>query len=104
MKSADSYTIHTLGVPSLVLMERAALAVVQNMKERKTDISKPLIVCGSGNNGGDGFAISRLIKEEGWMPEVLFAGRESSLSEECAVQKKIVENMGIPVVTEIPKK
>ena len=104
MKSADSYTIHTLGVPSLVLMERAALAVVQNMKERKTDISKPLIVCGSGNNGGDGFAIARLIQEEGWMPEVLFAGRESSLSEECAVQKKIVENMGIPVVTEIPEK
>ena len=104
MKTADSYTIHTLGVPSLVLMERAALAVVQNMKERKIDISKALIVCGSGNNGGDGFAIARLIQEEGWMPEVLFAGRESSLSEECAVQKKIVENMGIPVVTEIPEK
>ena len=102
MKSADTYTIQTLGIPSLVLMERAALAVVADMKSEHVDLSRALVVCGSGNNGGDGFAVARLLKEEGYCPEVFFAGRESSMSEECAVQKRIVEKLDIPVVTEIP--
>ena len=65
MKAADTYTIKELGVPSLVLMERAALKVVEAMRERKIDTSRTLVVCGSGNNGGDGFAVARLLEEEG---------------------------------------
>lgn len=103
MKAADTYTIEQLGVPSLVLMERAALKVLEIMQSREIDISKALIVCGSGNNGGDGFALARLLTEEGMCAEVLFAGKESSLSEECAVQKKIAEKMGIRIFTDIPK-
>ena len=86
MSEADAYTIHEIGIPSLVLMERAAL----------------LIVCGSGNNGGDGFAVARLLTEQGKHADVLFAGKEASLSEECRCQKQIVENMGISVFTEFP--
>lgn len=102
MRKADAYTIQTLGIPSLVLMERAALAVVSNMKTENIDLSRVLVVCGSGNNGGDGFAIARLLQEEGYCPQVLFAGSEDSLSKECAVQKTIAEKLEIPVVTEIP--
>lgn len=102
MKAADSHTIRELGVPSLVLMERAALKVVEKIRAEGIDLSKPLIVCGSGNNGGDGFAVARLLAEEGIGAEVFFAGKESSLSEECAVQKKIVERMDIRVCTDIP--
>lgn len=103
MKAADTYTIKELGVPSLVLMERAALKVVEAMHERKIDTSRTLVVCGSGNNGGDGFAVARLLEEEGMHAEVLFAGKETSLSQECALQKKIAERMGIRVFTEIPQ-
>ena len=103
MKAADTYTIKELGVPSLVLMERAALKVVEAMHERKIDTSRTLVVCGSGNNGGDGFAVARLLEEEGMHAEILFAGKESSLSGECALQKKIAERMGIRVFTEIPQ-
>ena len=103
MKAADTYTIKELGVPSLVLMERAALKVVEAMHERKIDTSRTLVVCGSGNNGGDGVAVARLLQEEGMHAEVLFAGKETSLSQECALQKKIAEHMGIRVFTEIPQ-
>ncbi len=51
MKEADQYTIHTLGIPSLALMERAAAACVRYMREQDMDLSDVCIVCGSGNNG-----------------------------------------------------
>lgn len=104
MQAADAYTIEELGVPSLVLMERAALKVVEAIHERGIDTSKTLVVCGSGNNGGDGFAAARLLTEEDRCAEVLFVGNEASLSEECALQKRIAEQMGIPVFTDIPEK
>ena len=46
MKAADHYTIETIGIPSLVLMERAALQVVETVKKEKIDITRSLIVCG----------------------------------------------------------
>lgn len=103
MSEADAYTIHQIGVPSLVLMERAALQIVETMRKKKIPTEKSLIVCGSGNNGGDGFAVARLLTEEGKRADVLFAGKESSLSEECRCQKQIAEKMGISVFTEYPE-
>ena len=103
MSQADRFTIQETGIPSLVLMERAALKTVEIMHTRGIDTSRPLIVCGSGNNGGDGFAIARLLAEEGAAPRLLFAGKESSLSEECKIQKQIAENLGIGIITEIPE-
>lgn len=104
MKKADDYTINEIGIPSLVLMERAAAGVVSCMDHHGIDVSNPLIVCGSGNNGGDGFAIARILKEHGKMPEIFFAGNSSSLSSECEIQKRIAEKKGIEIHTEIPGK
>ena len=59
MKAADSYTIREKKIPSLILMERAARTFVETVMERKLDLSSVCVVCGSGNNGGDGFAIAR---------------------------------------------
>lgn len=65
MRRADLYTIEEIGVPSMVLMERAALEVVRCMEEEQLDFRKVLVVCGSGNNGGDGYAIARLLHLKG---------------------------------------
>ena len=102
MKAADTYTIRTLGVPSMVLMERAALKTVEVMEQSGINLERALIACGSGNNGGDGFAIARLLHEKKMRPEILFAGQEQSLTDECRCQKEIDERLGIPVFTEIP--
>lgn len=59
MKSCDQYTIQHLGIPSLALMERAAKACVEVIKEAGFDLGATLIVCGGGNNGGDGLAMAR---------------------------------------------
>ena len=49
MKQLDQATIQTMGIPSLVLMERAALAVFDCLKQHFS-LKKTLVVCGSGNN------------------------------------------------------
>lgn len=102
MKEADSYTIEKVGIPSLVLMERAALQIVAVMENENIDTSRALVVCGSGNNGGDGFAVARLLSEKGQKVSVLFAGSEGTLSAECRLQKEIVENLGIEIFTDLP--
>lgn len=104
MKEADRRMIREVGIPSLVLMERAALKCVAAMQEEKINLSRPLVVCGSGNNGGDGFAIARLLVEEGIETEVVFVGNPASRSEETKAQMSILDNMGIPIGNSLPDK
>ncbi|MEG2871106.1 MAG: NAD(P)H-hydrate epimerase, partial [Clostridium sp.] len=54
MREIDNYAIHTIGIPSMVLMERAALAVVEEIEQARADKGRVLILCGTGNNGADG--------------------------------------------------
>ena len=103
MKAADGRMIHEIGIPSLVLMERAALRCVEAMKEEKVDFKKVLVVCGSGNNGGDGFAIARLIHEEGHEVDAVFVGRMESRSEETVRQMEICKNLGITIGNSLPE-
>lgn len=104
MKNADERMIRQMGIPSLVLMERAALQCVTAIKEEVALISSALVVCGSGNNGGDGFAIARILHEEGIPVDVVFAGRMESRSEETRTQMEILENLGLSVLQVFPNK
>lgn len=61
MKACDYGTTGQTGIPSMVLMERAALAVAEVIIKRYPDRNRILIVAGKGNNGGDGLAIGRLL-------------------------------------------
>lgn len=103
MQRADAHTIQTIGIPSEVLMERAALKTVEWMEHKYLTQGKILVTCGSGNNGGDGFAIARLLHQKQCEVTVFFVGRESSMSRECCLQTRIARNMGIPIVTELPE-
>lgn len=94
MKRADQYTIQEAGIPSLELMEQAAKACVKVMEQEKLDLVRPCIVCGSGNNGGDGFAIARLLAEKGYRPRVCFVGNESHCTQETRQQIRWFTEIG----------
>lgn len=91
MKAADAYTIGELGVPSLVLMERAARACVSYMEEQEFDLSNICVVCGSGNNGGDGFAIARMFAQKGLKVTVVMAGNPDHCTEETRHQIELLK-------------
>lgn len=64
MRQCDSYTINTLGVPSIELMERAGAALAEQVQNCGGKCVT--VVCGGGNNGGDGFVAARLLAERGY--------------------------------------
>lgn len=103
MKEADHDTIEELGLPSLVLMERAALAVTECVMEYITKQSRVGVLCGTGNNGGDGAAVARLLKEAGVSAVILIKEpeqyREGTLkgTPEFLHQMKTAEAFGVPV-------
>lgn len=107
MKEIEKYTIQTMGIPSLVLMERAALSVVSHIKKRISKKDKICVVCGNGNNGADGVAISRILLEEGYQVRVVVLNISKveylikKCSEEMRTQLHILDNLGVTWKTEI---
>lgn len=96
MKSIDTYSINQVGIPSMVLMERAALMVTEAVKEEleQKNISfsdaKVLCVCGGGNNGADGMAVARQLSELGITAEVYPVFSEGKGTQELKAQEKIL--------------
>ena len=99
MKAVDRYNIETLGIPSLVLMERAALAVAREAEKLSKPEDRVLFVCGMGNNGADGLAAARMRVLHGRKAEVLLVGDPARATEEHTVQRRILEKLDIPVNT-----
>lgn len=94
MKASDQETIQEIGIPSLVLMERAALAVKDTLLNENFPLNKILILCGSGNNGGDGVAIGRMLHIAGYQVDVCMLGKVDKRSEETKHQIEIAEKYG----------
>jgi len=73
-----------LGIPSLKLMENAGIAVATNLRKEFKKASKIAVVCGRGNNGGDGFVAARHLSAEGLDVCVFLAEPETEISTEIA--------------------
>lgn len=112
MRQCDSYTINTLGVPSQVLMELAARKVAEHLEahpQRFPAEGHILILCGSGNNGGDGFAVARFLQEGTWgkarAVSICYVGKlnpdgspdKTKMSAECARQYEYACTALIPL-------
>ena len=101
-KEIDRISIQEIGIPSMVLMEKAAMTVAQCVKANIHPQDRILAVCGMGNNGGDGVAAARLLWEAGYSVTISLIGREETASEELQQQLAIVKNLGIRVCTGLP--
>lgn len=104
MKAYDRETIEKIGIPSLVLMERAALATVEELEKYHELKGNVLVVAGSGNNGGDGFAIGRMLAVRGISVTFLLVGDRDKVTAETDTQIRIIENLGFSIQSKPEKK
>ncbi len=84
MRGVDRWAIGEVGVPSLELMEAAGRAVAEAVAELAPQ-GPVRVVCGKGNNGGDGFVAARLLREMGFEVEVLLLWPAAELQGDAAV-------------------
>ena len=102
MRHYDSYTINTIGIPSLVLMERAALAVRDEVLTAfPLNLQNIVVVAGSGNNGGDGLDVARLLHIAGVKVTILNVGNPDHASNEHQVQDRICQYYKIPQTSDL---
>ena len=114
MKRCDSNTSEIFGVPSVVLMERAALSCVDVIVSRQKKLEEQagqlglhpkrrvLIAAGGGNNGADGIAIGRLLLQEGYDVSFYLASGEEKASELLKLQLHAAKAYGAVICDTIP--
>lgn len=102
MKEIDRQTIKEVGIPSLVLMERAALSVVIAIEEQYGKGQRVLCVCGTGNNGADGIAVARILQERGIDSAIYIPKESEHCTEEWKVQLAIAVSLEIPIFRKSP--
>lgn len=96
----DSMAMKEYGIPEMVLMENAGASVVRLTEDKvEWDGAFTVVLCGTGNNGGDGFVTARYAAGAGARVLVLLMGNEAHMSESSRMYKSIVEKMGIPVIS-----
>ncbi len=89
MKNCDEYTINVKGIPSSALMQRAAEAVAQEIEAEEFDTSSVLVLCGSGNNGGDGYALASILAQDSCkLTSTYFMGDDNKMTDECAKRRR----------------
>jgi NAD(P)H-hydrate epimerase len=100
MREADRRTIEEIGIPSLVLMENAGRQVVAAMEAIYTDLADRhvAVLCGRGNNGGDGFVVARTLSQRGVGVSVFLIGQVSDVRGDARVNLDILGRVGLTVV------
>src|SRR5688572_26243057 len=100
MREADRFTIEEIGIPSLVLMENAGRQVVAAMEaayEAKLE-GRVAVLCGRGNNGGDGFVVARTLLQRGIDTAVFVIGTVAEVRGDARLNLDILGRLGVTVV------
>ncbi len=97
MANIDRRSIEAFGIPSIVLMENAALAVVEVIERHYPDAGDVAIFCGTGNNGGDGLAVARHLHNHDFVVRIFIIGERAKLDGDPQIQLRICEQMEIPI-------
>ncbi len=92
MREVDRITIEELGVPGILLMENAGLGVVSVLEQRFAPLGKQriAILCGKGNNGGDGFVVARQAWMRGLRPRVVVLAEPDSIGGDARVMYDVL--------------
>ena len=94
-RNIDRRATEEFGLPANVLMERAGLAVFEAVRELLPEGGRLTVLCGKGNNGGDGFVAGRVARDHGYAVECLVACEEADLSPPAREQMIVARALGL---------
>ncbi|MCW2927495.1 MAG: Bifunctional NAD(P)H-hydrate repair enzyme [Thermoleophilia bacterium] len=97
MRTVDRVAVDEIGIPGAVLMERAGLGAAAEILQWFPAAQRIAVVCGSGNNGGDGFVAARHLAAAGRQVEVLLVEGESKVRREPRAFLEVLKHLDIPV-------
>ncbi|MDB3907306.1 NAD(P)H-hydrate dehydratase [Crocinitomicaceae bacterium] len=98
IRECDAYTIANEPIPSIDLMERASAAFVDTFLKNFSSLEKRAsIFCGTGNNGGDGFVIARLLHEKGWEVNCFLIPFSEKVSPDNRTNQNRLRELGINI-------
>ncbi|TAM79125.1 MAG: NAD(P)H-hydrate dehydratase [Acidobacteria bacterium] len=99
MQDVDRATTEIYGVPSLTLMENAGRSVVMFLHKRFSPLGSQeiVILCGKGNNGGDGMVVARVLRESGHEPRVLLLAEPETLRGDAEINYRRLAEEGLPL-------
>ncbi|MEN3338614.1 MAG: ADP-dependent NAD(P)H-hydrate dehydratase / NAD(P)H-hydrate epimerase [Acidobacteriota bacterium] len=100
MREADRRTIEEIGIPSIVLMENAGRQAVAAMEAAFEDLadSHVGVLCGRGNNGGDGFVVARTLIQRGVETSVFLLGSVADVRGDARTNLEVLGRIGLTVV------
>src|SRR5947207_1740462 len=100
MREADRRTIDDIGISSLVLMENAGRQTVAAMEAMYSDLMERqvAVLCGRGNNGGDGFVVARTLAQRGGDVSVFLLGQVADVRGDARINLEILGRLGLTVV------
>ena len=103
MAECDRYTIEELGVAALELMENAGAEVADLCAELSHSGCSVVVVCGKGNNGGDGFVLARQLMLRGYTARVAYCGERAKAKREtdAGINLSVLENMAGSSITDV---
>src|SRR5687767_8131074 len=100
MREADRRTIEDIGIPSIVLMENAGRQAVAAMEAAFDNLSSSRVgvLCGRGNNGGDGFVVARTLLQRGIDAAVFLLGSVAEVRGDARINLEVLGRVGLTVV------
>jgi ADP-dependent NAD(P)H-hydrate dehydratase / NAD(P)H-hydrate epimerase len=98
IREIDRLSTEKYGVPQVLLMENAGMRVVEVLEETFEDLGECTIgiLCGKGNNGGDGFVVARQLIQKGIYPFLFLFGQEEEVRGEARINLDILKAIGFP--------
>ncbi len=102
VREVDRRAIQELGLPGIVLMENASRALAEAALEMLGGKQRVLIVCGGGNNGGDGYAVGRHLHNRGMFVSILATKSVEELDGDAATNARVAAAMGLAIQSATP--
>jgi NAD(P)H-hydrate epimerase len=99
IKACDAYTIHASGITSVELMERAAGKCAEWLMLHMPKDAVYIVLCGTGNNGGDGLALTRMLNRQGYGAKAFLLHFSPELSDDCRANLARLQNIDAELIS-----